>query len=370
MESVAGQFEIPGRFIEAVSYGSGHIHDTYLVRFRAGQQDSRYIFQQINREIFRDPVALMDNLAKICAHQREALIIEGASDADRRYPAVINARDGASHWVDLAGNYWRCFAFQEGTHSVDRVENEQQAYQIAKAFGSFAARMADFDAAELVVTIPRFHDLEHRHAVLEVALRDDTLGNAGSAVSEIERSGHWFDQLSGQLRAAGADELPTRVVHNDCKINNVLLDLKTGEGLCVIDLDTVMSGHVMSDFGELIRSVSGRANEDEVRPDAMSIDPSWLRGAVRGYLAGAGALLTPAELRVLPLAGAAMALENGIRFLTDHLLGDVYFRTRHAGQNLERCRAQLRLVELLSDRQEEIDALLAAAEADAGSLAE
>jgi hypothetical protein len=364
MRDVVAQFETVGDFSEAVPYGSGHIHDTYLVRFDEVGRAARYIVQRINREVFRDPVALMDNLARVCAHQRRALELEFAPDRDRRCPTVILARDGRSYWVDPAGAYWRCFAYQEGTRSVDRIESEQQAYQIAHAFGSFAARLRDLPPSELAVTIPDFHDLEQRYAALRAAVQADERGEVASTASEIARSDRWFDRLRGELRESQAADLPLRVVHNDCKINNVLIDVKTAEGLCVIDLDTVMGGSVMNDFGELVRSASGRAREEEVPLEAISIELGELRGIARGYLAGAGSLVGAAELRVLPLAGTRMAFENAIRFLTDHLLGDVYFRTARRGQNLERCRAQLRLVELLSERQDVLRELLHDARAE------
>jgi Ser/Thr protein kinase RdoA (MazF antagonist) len=358
----AAQFEIPGHFAEAASYGRGHIHDTYLLRFEDSARSARYILQRINTRVFRDPAALMDNLSRICSSQRRELERERANDPERRHLRLVATTEGRTHWIDPEGGHWRCFHFQEGTRSLDRVETEHQAHETARAFGCFAARLAHFEGPRLAITIPDFHNLEHRYAALEVAVRRDSHGRAESVEVEIERAADWYETLQESLCEVGAESLPIRIVHNDCKINNILLDAETGEGLCAIDLDTVMDGTVVADFGELVRTSSCRSAEDEAGLEKMAIELDFVRGVARGYLSGMGAILTPQELNALPLAGSMMAFENAVRFLTDHLSGDVYFRTHREAQNLDRTRAQLRRVELLDAERDAIRKIIESAQ--------
>ena len=362
VKETAAQFEIPGRFAEAAPHGGGHIHDTYLLRFEDSARSARYILQRINTRVFRDPVALMDNLSRICGNQRRELERERANDPERRHLRLVATTDNRTHWVDPEGGHWRCFHFQEGTRSLVRVETEHQAHETARAFGCFAARLTRFEGPRLAVTIPDFHNLEHRYAALEAAVRRDSHGRAKSVEIEIDRAGGGYEALRGSLREVGAERLPIRIVHNDCKINNILLDAETGEGLCAIDLDTVMDGTVLADFGELLRTSSCRSAEDEVGLNEMAIELDLVRGVARGYLSGMGAILTPQECNALPLAGSVMAFENAVRFLTDHLSGDVYFRTDRKAQNLDRARAQLRRFELLDAERDAIRKIIESAQ--------
>jgi Ser/Thr protein kinase RdoA (MazF antagonist) len=362
VKETAAQFEIPGNFAEAASYGGGHIHDTYLLRFEDSARSARYILQRINTRVFRDPVALMDNLWRICRSQRRELERENANDPERRHLRLVPTTEDRTHWVDPKGGYWRCFHFQEGTRSLDRVETEHQAYETARTFGRFAARLTRFEGPRLAITIPDFHNLEHRYAALKAAILADSHGRAKPVEAEIDRAADWYEALRGALREAESESLPIRIVHNDCKINNVLLDAETGEGLCAIDLDTVMDGNVLADFGELVRTSSCRSAEDEAGLGEMAIELDLVRGVARGYLSSMGAILTPLELNALPLAGPLMAFENAIRFLTDHLSGDVYFRTHRKAQNLDRARAQLRRVELLEAERDAIRKIIESAQ--------
>ena len=362
MKETAAHFEISGHFAEATSYGSGHIHDTYLLRFEDSARSTRYILQRINTRVFRNPVALMDNLSRICAHQHRRLEQERTRDPERRHLRLVATTEGGTHWVDPDGDHWRCFHFQEETRSFDQVETEHQAYETARAFGCFVARLSNFEGPGLAITIPDFHNLELRYAALEAAIRKDSHRRAKSVKAEIDQSASGYEALKGSLREVGAERLPIRIVHNDCKINNVLLDAETGEGLCVIDLDTVMEGTVLADFGELLRTSSCRSAEDEAGLGKMAIELDLVRGVARGYLSGMGAILIPQELNALPLAGPLMAFENAVRFLTDHLSGDVYFRTHLEAQNLDRARTQFRRVELLDAKRSAIRKIIESAQ--------
>jgi Ser/Thr protein kinase RdoA (MazF antagonist) len=251
----------------------------------------------------------------------------------------------------------------EGAHNIDSCERPEQAFQAARAFGTFAADLADLDAATLVETLPGFHDLPGRAAAFERTLRTDALGRASDAGAEAETLRTQCARVRRELELRGAAAAPRRVVHNDCKINNVLFDDASGEGLCVIDLDTVMPGSVLCDFGDLVRTATCPTPEDETDLSRVRFDLDLFRALAGGYRSGMGPLLTPAELRLLPVAGPALTLENALRFLTDHLEGDVYFRTQRPGHNLDRCRTQLRLLDHMLDALGEADAIVSDANA-------
>jgi Ser/Thr protein kinase RdoA (MazF antagonist) len=254
------------------------------------------------------------------------------------------------------------FRFIDGTRSVDRIEGPQQAFSAARAFGRFAADLVDLPAAKLAVTIPEFHHLPKRLQQLENAAAADAVGRVAGVRRELDQSRRQFAQIEDAMKGCGAEQLPKRVVHNDCKLNNLLLDARSGESLCVIDLDTVMPGSVLFDFGELVRSGTCRSPEDETNLAAIHFDIELFEALARGYQSGAASILTPNEVASLPLAGPNLTLENAVRFLADHLSGDRYFRIERDGHNLDRARAQLRLLDLMLT---DLDALRSAVERSA-----
>ena len=365
LAAVAARFELRGEFEDATPHGSGHIHDTYAVRHADGSTLRRTLLQRLNTDIFRDPGAVMENVRRVCAHLESKLA--HAPDAARRSLHLIPARDGRCYHVDDDGRWWRAFRFVESAHSVDAVEDPGQAYQAGRAFGEFAAQLADLPGPPPAITLPRFHDLAARFAALESALTENPEGRADSVADEADAARRTRERAEAARAARTPEPLPIRVVHNDCKINNLLLDDTTGEGLCVIDLDTVMEGTVLADFGELTRTATCRSPEDEADPSRIRVEGKLFEALARGYVSGAGALLRPAELAALPLAGPILALENAVRFLADHLYGDVYFRVQRPRHNLDRCRAQLRQAELLLA---EADAWTGAVEAAAREIVE
>jgi Ser/Thr protein kinase RdoA (MazF antagonist) len=353
MRSLGERFRIEGEFVGARAHGSGHIHDTFVAEYVVSGAPRRYLLQRLNTRVFRDPVALCDNVVRITDHLNRKLAERSVPDRGRRCLAVIPGRDGRPFGVDSEGSYWRVFHFIEGTRTCDTVEEPAQAYQAARSFGEFAADLVDLSGPPLTVTIPDFHDLAKRFGQLREAVRADSHGRAAAVGSEIESASRWYERLERALGEAGFSALPRRVVHNDCKLNNVLLDAETGEGLCVIDLDTVMEGSVLCDFGELVRSGTCRSPEDERDLASMAFDLELFAALTSGYLAGAADFLTEEEKRILPLAGPDLTLENALRFLADHLSGDAYFRIHREGHNLDRARAQLRLLELMMERLED-----------------
>ena len=350
---IGAHFAIEGAFLNARALTSGHIHETFLAEYRRSGASSRFIHQRLNGRVFGDLPALMSNLSRVTRHQRAVNRARGVRDVDRRSLTLVPARDGRTFHIDSEGETWRTFVFVERSHCVDQIAHPEQAFEIAQAFGRFAADLSDLDPGALAVTLPGFHDLPGRYRALEAAADDDAHGRRAEVEHELERAHRAFAALESLRPPTVGGRI--RIVHNDCKINNVLLDETTGEGLCVIDLDTVMAGRIEYDFGELVRTATCPSPEDEIDLGAMRLDLALFSAAASGYLAGAVGSLDDDEIAGLPLAGRVMALENALRFLADHIAGDVYFRVHRPRQNLDRARAQLQLTALLARAQAEID---------------
>jgi Ser/Thr protein kinase RdoA (MazF antagonist) len=357
-ERVARAFALAEGPLRAGRLGNGHIHDTFLAEVAASAAPRRYVLQRLHTGVFADPERLMENLVRVTAHLAAKLAREAVPDRERRSLALVPARDGRAFHRDAEAGFWRCFRFVEGSVAVDSAPTPVQAHAAARAFGAFAAALADLPGPPPACVIPHFHDLPQRMAALEAALREDPLGRAAAVAAEADAARAAAERLSDALARVGADELPRRIVHNDCKVNNVLLDARTGEALCVIDLDTVMEGTLLADFGDLARTAACSAPEDERDLERVRVDLERFEALARGYLEGAGSLVSPRELRALPLAGPLLALENAVRFLADHAAGDRYFRAHRPGHNLDRARAQLRLAERMLEAEPDADALV------------
>ena len=345
-------FAIDGEFATAAPYGSGHINDSYCAVFQRNGTSSRYILQRINHHIFKNPVTLMENIERVTAHL--AAQVAGLPDRRRRVLTLIPARSGGVLHVDESGDFWRAYVFIDRATTYDSVESASQAFQAARAFGEFQRMLADLPAPRLHDTIPDFHHTPKRFAALEQAIAADVAGRVVQADSEIEFA-LARKSLAGVLLEA---DLPERVTHNDTKINNVLLDDATGEGTCVIDLDTVMPGLAAYDFGDMVRTATCPAPEDERDLEKVRMEFPLFEALARGYLATAAGFLTPAERESLAVAGKLITFEIGIRFLTDHLSGDTYFKVHRPGHNLDRCRAQFALLESIEQQEDRIRHLL------------
>jgi hypothetical protein len=354
VRAVTRHFQIHGDLVEAAPYGSGHINDTYCAVFDQGGQRVRYILQRINHNIFKNPVALMENVQRVTAQL--AARIAGQADATRRVLTLVPARDGRAWHVDAEGNHWRTYIFIEKARTYDAVESAEQAFKAAKAFGQFQKLLADLPAPRLHDTIPDFHHTPKRFAALEKALAADVAGRAKLAQPEIEFALRHKMICSVLLDA----KLPERVTHNDTKFNNVMLDDATGEGICVIDLDTVMPGLALYDFGDMVRTTTSPAKEDERDLSKVMMQFPMFEALVRGYLSTAAEFLTPAEKKFLPFSGKLITFEIGIRFLTDFLAGDVYFKVHRDGHNLDRCRTQFKLVESIEQQETAMNKLMEA----------
>ena len=350
--AVARQFQIFGEFVDAKPYGSGHINDTYCTVFHQAGVPVRYILQRINHHVFKNPVALMENIQRVTSHLGAQ--VAGEPDFSRRVLTLIPAHDGRPWQVDANGNYWRAYLFIERARTYDAVESTEQAFQAARAFAKFQKLLVDLPAPRLHDTIPDFHHTPKRFMALEQAIALDVAGRAILANPEIEFALAHKSITRGLLDLV----LPERVTHNDTKFNNVMLDDATGEGICVIDLDTVMPGLALYDFGDMVRTTTSPAQEDEQDLSKVTMQFPMFEALVRGYLASAGDFLTGAEKECLTLAGKLITLEIGIRFLTDYLAGDTYFKVHRSDQNLDRCRTQFKLVESIEKQEEKMNRLV------------
>ena len=346
LASISYAFDIPGEFVSATPTGSGHINDSYRADFRMAGQASSYLLQRINHHIFTDPAALMQNIQRVTAHL--AAKLAGKPDSHRRCLTVIATRESVAWHVDAGGNYWRAYRFIEQARSFDVIESTSQAFEAAKAFGNFQCQLADLPLPRLHDTIPDFHHTPRRFAQLELAITADVANRASIASAEID----FALQRQTFTRSLLDAQLPERVTHNDTKLNNVLLDDRTGEGLCVIDLDTVMPGLAPYDFGDMVRTSTTAAAEDEQDLSKVTMQFPLFEAVARGYLASAGGFLNAAERGHLVTAAGLIAFEQGIRFLADYLAGDTYYKTHRAGQNLDRCRTQFRLVASIEEQEE------------------
>jgi aminoglycoside phosphotransferase (APT) family kinase protein len=351
-QAAANQFNFSGEVLGLTPHGGGHINDTYLVTCQGLAAPVRYILQHINRHVFHDPVAVMENVERVTAHLAEQTA--GQPDSARRALHLVTARDGRNWHLDAQGETWRAYRFVENARTYETATSTAQAFQAARAFGHFQQQLSSLPPPRLHETIPDFHNTPKRFAALEQAIAANVAGRVALAKPEIEfaRSRKAF---TSKLLDAG---LPERITHNDTKFNNVLLDDKTGEAVCVIDLDTVMPGLALYDFGDMVRTTTSPAAEDERELSKVRMQFPMFEALVRGYLQSAGAFLTPSERKYLAFSGKLITFEIGIRFLTDYLAGDTYFKVHREGHNLDRCRAQFKLVESIEQQEDEMNRLV------------
>jgi hypothetical protein len=358
LPAIARAFDLPGEFLSAVPTGSGHINDSYCATFQTAGQPARYILQRINHHIFRDPAALMENIQRVTSHLATKLATE--PDSHRRTLTLIPTRNSLAWYIDPFGNHWRAYRFIEQARTYDIVESPAQAYQAAKAFGHFQRLLADLPAPRLHDTIPDFHHTPKRFAALQHAITADVANRALLALPEINFALGRIAITNVLLDA----HLSERVTHNDTKFNNVMLDDRTGEGICVIDLDTVMPGLAPYDFGDMVRTTTSPAAEDELDLSKVTLQFPMFEALLRGYLASAGSFLSPAERRHLVAAGKIITFEIGIRFLTDYLAGDTYYKIHRPSHNLDRCRTQFKLVASIEQQEDAMHRLVESLEAE------
>jgi hypothetical protein len=353
-EDIAGigsQFAIDGIFVDGEEVQSGHINTTYLAAYR--NEDGvirRYIFQRINENVFPEPLVVMKNIERVTNHINRK-VFRKKRDFGGQTLNLYPGRNGKNCVSGISGGIWRCYNFIEGCKTYDVVENTRQAYQAAKAFGAFQDLVSDLPTKKVDVTIPDFHNTPERYSRLMAAMKNDSCDRVKNVQEEINFITSRESIVGVLLDHLAAGRLIERVKHKDTKLNNVMIDGETDEAVCVIDLDTVMPGLALYDFGDLVRGATSPVAEDELDTSKVEMRLPMFEAIVEGYLETAANFLTPLEIDLLPFSAKLISLETGIRFLTDYLEGDQYFRVHRDNHNLDRCRTQLALVKSIENQE-------------------
>ena len=344
IDEILANFTFEGEYTGFYVLTNGHINNTFVLEFRNEfEQINSYLLQQINTNVFKNPDQLMENIVGVTAYLRK-MIVEKGGDPKRENLNVIFTNDGKSYFHDDEDRYWRCYDFITESYTCQRIEDPLVFYNAARAFGKFQCMLADYPIDKLYETIPNFHNTVSRFADLKKAIETNAAGRADTARPEIDFALAREADTGVLLDLLDAGKIPLRVTHNDTKLNNVMFDETSNEGICVIDLDTVMPGLSLYDFGDSIRFGASTAAEDEKDCSKVELDLELYEQYTRGYLSAAGKSLTPCEIEYLPFASKLITFECGIRFLGDYLNGDTYFRTAYDDHNLVRCRTQFALV--------------------------
>ncbi len=342
-------YNLSGQVVATAPLKTGHINTTHVVHVESAAGRRRFVLQQINRNVFKDVPALMENLTRVTGHLRRKAAMNGHS----KVLSIVEASDGSPYVRDADGEWWRLYDFIEGTHSVDKAATVDQAREAARAFGQFQTHLVDLGGARLHETIRNFHHTPSRVEALRAAVLEDPLQRAAEVRPEIDFALSREAEAHVLLDLLAKGQLTERVAHNDTKINNVMLDDVSGRAVAVVDLDTVMPGLALYDFGDLVRASASSTAEDDPEPGNMHVSLPLFRALVEGWLE-AGAAPTTVERDHLPFAGKLIAYETGVRFLADYLQGDVYFKVHHPEHNLHRARTQFALVRSIEDQAEEM----------------
>lgn len=361
LANVIHQFAFEGEYLDAEVCTFGHINDTFVLRFQQPENKmGRYILQYINKHVFEEPAEVMANIQAVTSHLRSR-IEEAGGDPERETINLVPTQDGKPYYVSPEGDYWRAYYFIEGARTYQSVENPKHFYHAGRAFGQFQKLLSDFPAHSLYETIEQFHDTRKRYSDFLEAVEADRHNRAGDVQREIEfvKARKADTGVIVDLIAAG--EIPVRVTHNDTKLDNIMIDDATGEGICVIDLDTVMPGSALYDFGDSIRFGASSAPEDEPDLSKVWLDMELFAEFTKGYLGIAREFLTDTEVDHLAFSAKLLTLECGMRFLTDHLNGDEYFRIHRPNHNLDRARTQFKLVADMEGKMEQLEAMVRAA---------
>ena len=357
-EDILKQFDFNSVVVEIKSFGLGHINDTFIVN--CVEQEGlaiKYILQRINTNVFKTPENLMENIKNVTTYLSEKIADRGG-DADRETLNLIKTLDGKVFYKSISGDYWRSYKFIEGAQTYQVVENLKHFYNAGKAIGNFEELLKDYPVEELFETIPDFHNTKKRYEAFVEAVTVDVISRVRDVQAEIDFVLARGQDVSILVDLLKAGKLPLRVTHNDTKFNNVMIDNHSGEGICVIDLDTIMPGLSLYDFGDSIRSGTNPAEEDEVNLSKVYMNLELFEHFTKGFIEGTNNSLTALELDYLPFAAKLMTLECGIRFLTDHLNGDTYFKIHRENHNLDRARTQFKMVADMEEKLGKMQAIV------------
>ena len=349
LENALKSFNWQGTPVVTEKYGYGHINDTYLVACDSGKL---YILQRINRAVFTKPDELMENIIAVTEY------MAARTDDPRGTLHLVPLKNGSKYYVDSEQQYWRAYDFITDSICLQQAETEEDFYQSAVAFGGFQKTLADFPAVKLYEVIPDFHNTVNRYALFHEAITRNAAGRVSYCKREIDFYLSREQEAGCIVDLLKSGQLPLRVTHNDTKLNNVMLDYKTRKALCIIDLDTTMPGSALYDYGDSIRFGAATAKEDEQDLTKVSMSTSLFRTYTRGFLLACGDSLTELEIRMLPIGAKMMTLECGLRFLTDYLNGDTYFKVHRENHNLDRARTQMTLVKDMEAKMEQMNTIV------------
>jgi Ser/Thr protein kinase RdoA (MazF antagonist) len=342
---IVSHFQFDCEFDGAHRFGSGHINDTFLVGVNGSPDVSRAILQRVDKYVFKDPAALMQNISRVTNHLR---------NKNAKCLTLIPTVDKQSFYKSPDDEYWRMYEFVAGAVTYDKVPNTKQARVAAAMFGGFQELVADLPGPRLNETIPDFHNTPVRFSQFHDAAREDACDRAKHCGEEIDRALAWEEEAGTLVALHQTGQIPERIIHNDTKLNNLLFDQSSGEPICVIDLDTVMPGVALYDFGDMVRTATSPTDEDTTDLDSISLRLPYYEALVEGYIGATSNFLTGIEIEHLSLSGQIITTEIGLRFLTDYLCGDKYFGSQRPGQNLDRCRAQFALVTSIEKQFDEM----------------
>ncbi|MGL5152651.1 MAG: phosphotransferase enzyme family protein [Clostridium sp.] len=357
-KELVSNFKFEGELLTSENHICGHINDTYFVDFKVDNGIKRYVLQRINTGIFTKPLELMDNIKKVTTHIANKVKLNGGNP-QRESLNLIDTVDGESFYKTENGEYWRALAFIDGAKTYMMVQKPEDFYTCGKAIGKFQKQLSDFKVEDMFETIPDFHNTAKRYDAFKDAVDNDICGRVSSVSAEIDYIMTRAEDTKKVVDLIASGKIPLRVTHNDTKYNNVMIDDVTGEGICVIDLDTVMPGSVLYDFGDAIRSGATTAEEDEVDLSKVNFDINLFEQFTKGFLESVGGDLTAKEVELLPFSCKLITLELAMRFLMDHINGDTYFKIHRENHNLDRARNQLKLVSDMEEVMEDMKNIVA-----------
>jgi len=358
IEQIISNFKISDDFIEAKPFGNGHINETFLVTFNHTGLKTEYILRKINKYVFKNPEIVVANSVNVINHITKKLKASGVGDTSNQVMELIEAKNSKYYFVDDHDDYWCAVVFIKDAYTVEYVETSEQAYQVAKAFGRFQKFLIDADVNEYKDSIPNFHNLESRLMAYDIAIKENPVGRVEEACKEMELANS-YRYLSEKITSLiNKNELPIRITHNDTKINNVMLNKETNEGECVIDLDTVMPGTVLYDFGDMVRTSTSPVEEDEKDASKVTMRLDIFEALAQGYLEELAEVLTEVEISNLIYGAKVIVYEQAIRFLTDYIMNDVYYSTSYPEHNLVRTRTQLALLESIGNQTSEMEKII------------
>ena len=354
---IANNFDIYGTYISSKLFGNGHINTTYIVSYNELGKITRYILRKINKFVFKEPKIVIANSVNISTHVKNKLVNRGVIDVSRRTMTFIKTHSGEYYHIDENKNYWSMVLFFEDAYTIDFVKTKEQSYKLGKAFGNFQKLISNANISDYKETIPDFHNLPKRLLAFDAAVKtnpSNRLKNIQDELIAINNNrgiSHKYTELISK-------NLPLRITHNDTKINNVMLDHKTDEGLCIIDLDTIMPGTVLNDFGDMVRTSTATVAEDEKDLSKVNIQVDFFDALTKGYMEALVGIITNIEIDNLVYGAKLIIYEQAIRFLTDYLLGDIYYSTAYVNHNLIRAKNQLALLNSVLLHEDKMESII------------